>query len=47
MIIRLFLSTITFIFLISCQVNENYNKIEKQKGSSLKVKIDKVDAKID
>ena len=48
MITRTLITTfITFIFLVSCKVNENYNKIEKQKGSSLKVKIDKVDTKID
>ena len=48
MIIRLFLSSfIIFIFLVSCNYNQNVNKIPKKSGSTLKVTTGGVEAKID
>ena len=47
MIIRVFLSSIIFIFLVSCSYNQNFNKIPKKSGSTLKVTTGGVEAKID
>ena len=47
MITRLFLTTLIFIFLVSCNYNQNVNKIPKKSGSFLKVTTGGVEAKID
>ena len=47
MITRVFLIIIIFIFLGSCNYNENVNKIQKKSGSTLKVTTGGVEAKID
>ena len=47
MITRVFLTTIIFIFLVSCNYNQNVKEIPKKSGSNLKATIDSVEAKID
>ncbi len=47
MITRLVLTTLIFIFLVSCNYNQNVNKIPEKSGSSLKVTTGGVEAKID
>jgi len=47
MITRVFLTFIIFIFLVSCNYNQNVNKIPKKSGSTLKVTTGGVEAKID
>ena len=47
MITRVFLTSIIFIFLVSCNYNQNINKIPKKSGSTLKVTKGGVEAKID
>ena len=46
MIIRKFFTFIILIFLISCNYNQNMNKIPKKSGSSLKMTTSGVEAKI-
>ena len=47
MITRVFFKSIIFIFLVSCNYNQNINKISKKSGSTLKVTTSGVEAKID
>ena len=47
MITRVFFTSIIFIFLVSCNYNQNVNKIPKKSGSTLKVTTGGVEAKID
>ena len=47
MITRVFLTTIIFIFLVSCNYNQNVKEITKKSGSNLKATIGGVEAKID
>ena len=47
MITRVFLTSIIFIFLVSCNYNQNANKILKKSGSTLKATTGGVEAKID
>ncbi len=47
MITRLFLTTLIFIFIVSCNYNQNVNKTPKKSGSTLKVTTGGVEAKID
>ena len=47
MITRVYFTSIIFIFLVSCNYNQNFNKIPKKSGSTLKATTDGVEAKID
>ena len=47
MITRVLFTSIIFIFLVSCNYNQNVNKIPKKSGSSLKATTGGVEAKID
>ena len=47
MITRVFLTTIIFIFLVSCNYNQSVKEIPKKSGSNLKATIGGVEAKID
>ncbi len=47
MIINVFFSIIIFIFLVSCNYNQNVKEIPKKSGSNLKATIGGVEAKID
>tara|TARA_Y100000992_G_scaffold160112_1_gene107148 strand:- start:478 stop:621 length:144 start_codon:yes stop_codon:yes gene_type:complete len=47
MIIRVFFTSLIFIFLVSCNYNENVNKIPKKSGSALKATKNGIEAKID
>ncbi len=47
MISKIFFTSIIFIFLVSCNYNQNVNKIPKKSGSSLKATTSGVEAKID
>ena len=47
MIKKVFFTSIIFIFLVSCNNNQNINKILKKSGSTLKVTTGGVEAKID
>ena len=47
MTIRVFFTSIIFIFLVSCNYNQNVKKIPKKSGSNLKATIGGVEAKID
>ena len=47
MITRVFLASIIFICLVSCNYNQNFDKIPKKSGSTLKVTTGGVEAKID
>ena len=47
MITRVFLTTIIFIFLVSCNYNQNVKEITKKSGSNLKATIGGIEAKID
>ena len=47
MITRVFFTSIIFIFLVSCNYNQNINKIPKKSGSTLKVTTSGVEAQID
>ena len=47
MITRVFFTSIIFIFLVSCNYNQNVNKIPKKSGASLKATTGGVEAKID
>ncbi len=47
MITRVFLTSIIFICLVSCNYNQNVDKIPKKSRSTLKVTTGGVEAKID
>ena len=47
MITRVFFTSIIFILLVSCNYNQNVNKIPKKNGSTLKATTGGVEAKID
>ena len=47
MISKIFFTSIIFIFLVSCNYNQNVNEIPKKNGSTLKVTTGGVEAKID
>ena len=47
MITRVFSISIILFFLVSCNYNQNVNKIPKKSGSILKVTTGGVEAKID
>ena len=47
MITRVFLTTIIFILLASCNYNQNVKEIPKKSGSNLKATIGGVEANID
>ena len=47
MIIRVFFTSMIFIFLVSCNYNQNVMENPKKSGSNLKVTIGGVEAKID
>ena len=44
---KYFITSLIFIFLVSCNYNQNVNKIQKKSGSTLKVTTGGVEAKID
>ena len=47
MITRAYFTSIIFIFLISCNYNQNVKEIPKKSGSTLKVTTGGVEAKIE
>ena len=47
MITRVFFTSLIFIFLVSCNHNQNVNKIPKKNGSALKATKNVIEAKID
>jgi len=47
MITRVYFTSIIFIFLVSCNYNQNVNEIPKKSESTLKVTTGGVEAKID
>lgn len=47
MISKIFFTSITFIFLVSCNFNQNVKEIPKKNGSNLKATIGGVEAKMD
>ena len=47
MITRVFFTSMIFIFLVSCNYNQNTKETPKKSGSNLKVTIGGVEAKID
>ena len=46
-IVKYFFTSIIFVFLVSCNYNQNINKIPKKSGSTLKMTTGGVEAKID
>jgi len=47
MILRVFFTSIFFIFLVSCNYNQNVKEIPKKSGSDLNATIVGIEAKID